>query len=276
MKLVGKLTKGATPTALPINVRRTARITFPRACYVAKLSVYSDTLGSAAGQQTLRAVLYAVTGAGLVAVGKDVSVPGGQDARWMDFTFPSPVLVQAASYDVGIQGGPDTNVFRTYGDTGGTPATEVTDTFADGAAASFGSGSAAARDLSIFATWFSPWVAPPVDDMTLARLPFEVAQRTFSASQKFTSFGASLDWHGTKLDAERGSFCVVNSDKALAGLLGSRVRIVSVTRPERFVYAYVHNESSQLLEDLSVTRRLYEQIERLGTTPVAVRVEALG
>jgi hypothetical protein len=276
VKIVGKLTKGATPTPLPTNVRRTARITFPRACYIAKLSVYSDTLGSAAGQQALRAVIYAASGGALVAAGSDVPVPGGQDAHWMDFTFPEPVLVQAASYDLGIQGGPDSNIIRTYGDAGGTPATEVTDTFADGAATSFGSGSAAARDMSIFATWFSTWVAPEVEEMTLARLPFELAQRTFSVSQRIASYNGSLDWHGTKLDPERGSFCVVHSDKPLAGLLGNRVRIVSRSHPDRFVYAFVHNESSQLLEDLSVTRRLYEEIETLGITPSPVRVEALG
>jgi hypothetical protein len=275
VKIVGKITRGATPTPLPVNVRRTARIAFQRACYLAKLSVYADTLGSAAGEQALRAVVYATTGGGLVAAGTDVSVPGGQTARWMDFTFPEPVLVQAASYDVGIQGGPDSNIFRTYGDTGGTSATEVTDTFADGAAASFGSGAAAARDMSIFATWFSPWVAPEVEEMVLARLPFELAQRTFSVSQRVASYNGSLDWHGTKLDAERGSFCVVHSDRALAGLLGRRVRIVSRSHPDRFVYAFVHSESSRLLEDLSVTRRLYEELETLGITPTAVRVEAL-
>jgi hypothetical protein len=154
------------------------------------------------------------------------------------------------------------------------------DTFSDGASTTFGPSTPSDIDLSVFATTIAPYPSytfPDETDEHLASLPFLDSQRalTFNTSTAVIVTG-TCGWHGTRTDERQGSFAVVRSGGPFANLVGERVRITTRTGKRRSVVAYVHNESAELVDDLSITRRLFMEIGQLATDALDVRLEVLG
>lgn len=282
MRLLGKLTQGATAFELVADRKRTTRFeVVEETIRVAKLSVYVDGLGSGSEtQQVMRGVIYDGTTAKLMGYTSEVAVLDGQAGGWVDlpFTTLGGIELPPGLYDFGVHVGGIANIIRFYGDDpSGWGSMFNTDTYADGPASTYGSPSTVTADLSIFGTYFIEWEPPEETDDYYGRLPHpeaqaELGEETPAPNPKFL---ASVGWHHTHLDPEWGAFAIVNEDGPLADLLGERVKVtVRSATKERSVVAYVHNRG-QVEDDLSLTRRLFFGLAQLSEDNIKATVEVL-
>lgn len=126
--IVGKTSAGSLAAELGADTKRVARFAVPSPVRAAKLSAFMDGLGSGAGPQAVRGVIYDAAGA-LVAEGDEVWVEDGQEAAWVDLPFESTkggVELDAATYDFGVLGGGAGKTIRLYGDDPGSAALVTT------------------------------------------------------------------------------------------------------------------------------------------------------
>jgi hypothetical protein len=98
-----------------------------------------------------------------------------------------------------------------------------------------------------------------MDEMLFASLPWPEAQVQLAApgveGQQIT---ASCGWHGSSFDPWRGSFAIVSRTGPLAEMVGERLAVSRRDLPTaRTVYVYVHADSDDLTEDMSLTRRAF-------------------
>jgi hypothetical protein len=252
------------------------------------------------GSPKVRAVVYArdeVTGypGALIAAGVEVTVPNGQAPGWVDLPlWYDPVIDPVAGgdargaliqyegvYFVGVFVG-EANALRVFQTTAAQPDVVGSgDSFANGPSNPFGTAAAfAARLMLNVPRTFTAWV-PPVraEDFYCASLPFPEAQK------RFTKTGAasgtpprivSVSWHGTSLDAQRGSFAVLGTDSGYPELLGRRVQLTLTSRKaERSVAVYVHNELPISRGDISLSRRAFGALAELGEDEVTAVLEVL-
>lgn len=129
-------------------------------------------------------------------------------------------------------------------------------------------------EIAMFATYFQDALSPAISDIQIGRYPFAEAQAIFGEDppQEGTSSVATCSWHGTILNPERGSFCVVQRGGRFADLVGDRVRVSTFTG--RAVNAYVIAEA-ELEDDISLTRRLFMELGLLSADDLNVRIEIL-
>lgn len=273
MSLLGQSHIGDTPTPLGADVKLVGRFSLPAPAYVAKLSAYLDGDGGGLGSQPVRAVVYDAGGA-LVLSSETVSVADGAAPAWVDLrlAISGGVSLAAGDYDVGLHSGAPANVIRAYASVAAT-AMSGADSFGDGASDPFGTSSAEAIAYSVFATLFTPWSAPDVEDEQIARWPFLEAQRILAdaGTDATTKLSAACGWHGTGFDPETGSNAIVRTDGPLADRVGERVL---VTYGRLAVAAYVHTEAD-IAEDISLTRMLFGRLAPLATDELEVTVETL-
>lgn len=237
-------------------------------------------------------IVYDLSG-NLVAVGDQVAVPQGSAAKWYDLTFSNyragATIPAGATYRLGLLAG-GASVVRSYGDAGaGETATDV---FTDGAAATFGTVTADAFDMTIYGDVFGPWTPPaPELEFYYARLPFAEAQKVLSTTRPVVGSGvaATATWHGTGFDPERGSFVVLQQDGLLDGafgskadLVGERVKITArgLGGVQRSIVAFVHNADviegvRGVTPDISIPRRLWMRLALPGDNTCRVVVERL-
>jgi hypothetical protein len=279
--IVGKTAKGATTYEMAADTKRVAYADFPAAARVPKLTAYLDSLGSGAGPQAVRAVVYDAADA-LVAQGAEVQVAPDSLARWVDLPFDAPGGVEVRApgvYALGLHAGPTTGNVRAYGDAASPRGGKWNaDAYADGAAATFGAATAVASDLSVFATAFSAWEPPFEEDAWYARLGFAEAQRKLGETQPTGDppLVAYCTWHGTSTDDEQGSFALVSADGPLRPLVGERLRITRADSPS-FVYVYAHNAADFAVDDaeISLTRPAFMALGELALDRLRVTVEVL-
>jgi hypothetical protein len=111
----------------------------------------------------------------------------------------------------------------------------------------------------------APLVLPPtvyrdgMDEMLFASLPFNEAQAQLGApGVEGRLLTATCGWHGTSFDSQRGSFAIVSSDGPLKDMVGERLAITRGDTPQaRTVYVYVHTDSDDLVDEISLTRRAF-------------------
>jgi hypothetical protein len=118
--IVGRFTKGTTPTTLAADTKVIVRYPFTAQTRLPKLTVWLDGLGSGSAtaiQQVMRGIIYDSADK-LVAQGVEIVVASGQAGKWVDLPFtniPGGVLLQATDfYGIGFHAGPSTNVIRVY------------------------------------------------------------------------------------------------------------------------------------------------------------------
>ena len=290
--LVGRTTAGGTPLPLPPDEKRVVRFEVGPARAgrtLPKLSVLLDGLNQPAGAQPLRAVAYDTGGALLGSSGEAV-IPAGAQARAVDLPFPGGLAIPAAAtqLDLGVHAGVPTvttgAVVRVFGDPNaiGHPVTakKNADTYADGAAATFGAPTTELADMTLFGQTLEAWAPAELEvEMYYARLPFPESQRVFSETARSgESRLAVCSWHGTRFDAERGAYVVAQYGGKFDDWVGERVRITLRGRTvgERDVYGLIHNASElDVRDDLSVTRRLFTALAVPALDRVDVTVERM-
>lgn len=204
-----------------------------------------------------------------------LSVPSNADAAALHaFGDTDPTFAALPAQPSMLWGASDANYLITV--TGKV----VVDSYSDGAAAVLNPNfTPLDEDLSLFATTFQVWQPPSVgvDDFYRARLPFPEAQAAFAAlgPRASSSQLATVGWHGSNVDAERGSFAIVQSGGPLDELVGRRIRITTRAKGvRRTVYAFVHSEAD-VMQDMTVTRRLFQALAPLGEREALVTVETV-
>ncbi|TMK94447.1 MAG: PKD domain-containing protein, partial [Actinobacteria bacterium] len=100
----GTTIPGSSVDTASINLKEVSRYTAV-ASNVTKLTGYVSGLGATSGSQKIKAVLYADNGSGhpgaLLGVSNEVTITAGAAWNWVDFTFASPVAVQAGTVWMG-------------------------------------------------------------------------------------------------------------------------------------------------------------------------------
>ena len=151
-----------------------------------------------------------------------------------------------------------------------------TDTYSDGASSPFGTATAVADSLSIFATYYRPALQTG-DEFQVARLGFVTAQEEHAKHGVIPKPAlVNIGWHGTGFDEEQGSFALVHDDGALAPLIGYHIR-VRARNSTRNVILYVHAGADELDDDIdvSLTRRAFMEVGLLSSDYVLGYVEVV-
>jgi PKD repeat protein len=104
----GTTQPGALTDLASANYKEVAKYTAPLAGNVTKVTGYISGLGSTSGSQPVRAVIYADSGGNpgaLLGVSTQVTIAAGKPWGWVNFTFTSPVTVQAGTIWMGYIAG---------------------------------------------------------------------------------------------------------------------------------------------------------------------------
>jgi hypothetical protein len=169
----GRITQGAIPSAgLSAEMKRASRFTLGGAGSISSLCAYLDGNGGVSGSQNFRLALYRDNnGAPGAKVFETIEqqISSGTAARW--YCIAAPVYpVTAGQYWIAIHTGGTAGVIRDYGD-GAANWYGNADTYADGAATSFGAGNPGSGTLSVMAEYFSNADLRSAGRTTIGTLP---------------------------------------------------------------------------------------------------------
>lgn len=239
------------------------------------INAFIDGGGSGGGDQLVAPVVYRANG-NLLASGNYVTVPAGLGSGWVTFEFNQayePLAPQdAADWYIGLHFQGVANSVRlgaVAATTGGRAATTAT-------VPTSLPGLSTTTTPALFAG-VSGLGAPPsvgVSDIEYARMGFGSAQAMLSGAPLSSSASTALcEWHGTRVDPERGYFAVVRSGGPLASLVGERL-LVSNDITGASVRVYCHREVD-IEADISLTRRGFSELGELSLTELDVVVELI-
>lgn len=266
---------GATPLALAVDTRYTARVTAPGDGWLAKLSVLLDGDGGGTDPQALRGVVYDSAGA-LLASSEEVTVLSGDPEGWVDFDIGPVELEADTDYSLGVQvGSGDCGRIYLSADASLTHY-EAADVYADGPDAAYGAYAEVSGGLLIFATSMPPFEAPDVTDEDIAALPWARAEAVFGEAlpPRPELRRALLTWHGTKVAPERGSVAIARTAGPFADWVGDRLYIAFGGRTVS-VYCYAESTDLDPDEDLSLPRPIFGRLAALCSEPVHAVVGVL-
>jgi hypothetical protein len=272
------------PVQVPADTKRMSRLTFPIAEQVVKLTIYLDGLGPSALDCPIRPIMYTLDGS-LVEYGCEEIIPAGQEPGWVILQFEregkgGAALPAKGDYYIGLHTS-DSTCVRVYEKDPDPPGgVQDFNFYWKGAELALGATTFLSGRMSMYAETCPLWRMPQlVDDIYIARLPFREAQAEFGKWQPKPKSArtAKLAWHGTRIDPERGSFCVSNWGSEFDDLIGQRVRITLNHQGARGarVYAFCHNAATLTKGEVSVTRRLFAALTELGHDEVHCIVEPL-
>jgi PKD repeat protein len=156
----GTTTPGASTDAASNGLKEVSKFTAPQAGNVSKVTGYISGLGAASGSQPVRAVIYANasgTPGALLGVSNAVTTRAGQGWGWVDFTFSTPVHVNAGTVWIGYIAGSPTNLTQLSYDTltGDLRWNQNAGGYAAGPSNPFGGATTSNKHYSLYAT-FSP------------------------------------------------------------------------------------------------------------------------
>lgn len=284
--IVGKRTVGATAINLAADFKRAFRVEVGAAKRISGAKLYVDGGGPGSGLMAVKLVVYDAATDALLGTGEELVIADGQAAGWEDLVLDLEgsqrggiLLPAAGEYDVGVIAAGGNLAARVYGDADAGAGRGNANTYTAGASDPFGASSVINFDMSLAVAVADPYSTPEgADDFLRARLPFIDAQRDLGrrAPLAATAQLAVAGWHGTRTDVERGSFAIAKTGTPLAEFVGRRVRVTTrkVAR-SRSVVALVHAEAD-VAEDVTLTRRLFLELEVAGRTRVDVLIEELG
>lgn len=220
---------------------------------ITKLSARLDGLGSGEGSVVLTATIrdQAAT-PNTLGVSDEVTVAHGDAEGWVDFVFsPALKLTVAGTFtcSLSVVSGDDTSVRALV-----------------------------VGAVALFLTGFDVYVPPDNEaEAYYGRLPYVDAQAKFSETvTKPTVYRVHAGWHGTLLERETGSFCVVRDDGPLAGFVGHRLKVTASDQPrQRSVTVFCNAATNLIVDDISLSRRSFGGIAPLSSMRITAKVEVL-
>ena len=154
----GTTNPGSSIDTAAAGLKEVSKYTAPVAGNVTKLTGYISGLGKTTGSQPVRAVIYADAGGTpgvLLGVSNQVTIAAGRAWGWVDFTFASPIGIQAGTVWMGYIAGSTGNLTQLRYDsaTGDLRYNQNGGGYAAGASNPFGSASTANIHYSLYATY---------------------------------------------------------------------------------------------------------------------------
>lgn len=112
-----------------------------------------------------------------------------------------------------------------------------------------------------------PTLEPEIQD---GMRGFEKTQELFAGSPTTSFFTNPLrcTWYGTEVSPYHGAFCVVKEGAGLDDLVGEFIRVTY--RGTRKIYLYCVAETPKIPTQLGITRRAWNEIERLSLDEIFV------
>jgi PKD repeat protein len=152
----GTTTPGSSFELAHKDVKEVSTFTAPLAGSVKKVTAYLSGLGSTTGSQKLRAVLYADSGGNpgaRLAMSNAITVVSGQAWGWVDFTFSSPIAIQAGTIWMGFLNGSRSNLTQLRYDPVAGDGRFNNNSYNSGASNPFGSSTTNGFHYSIYGTY---------------------------------------------------------------------------------------------------------------------------
>lgn len=280
--LVGETRMGDTMFTLAPDTKRTSEFSSILGGFVAKLTIGIDGNGGAppTTSMTLRGVIY--QNSVLLATGDEITVMSGDPLTWVDLPFtggnPGGVAIAPGEVELGVLIGGTANVVRVMQIDPDSPwggGRTNADVYVGGASNPYGSATQISATMSLFAT-ISETGTENADASfdVIAALGFPDAQLLLAGELQDTTYETTTSWHGTVVDASRGSFAVVLAGGALDGLVGERVQVTSKTH-NLSVIVYVTAKVASLDADISLARRAFAAIELLSADFLDVHLQVI-
>lgn len=279
--LVGKAAVGATTLAAAADTKYVSVFDVADVGLAPKLEVFADTL-AAPGHVRVRAVAYDALSGLLLGEGDEVVVPQATPAGWLTLPFvfanPGGVPLPSGQVELGVHVG-DAGLVLRHDGAEGSGGMHNSDSYSDGASASFGAATADTFLLSAYTDTLVPSapeaVASTAFQMVLGRLPFSESQRAFAATgPERGTMSATVSWHGSKVNRERGAFATAARGGKFEQYAGRRLEVTAGGGTRRTVRVYV-NDIQDVLGDLSLTRQMFAQLAPLGLDSVPAQVKVL-
>jgi PKD repeat protein len=160
VSIFGTTTPGSGTDSAAIGYKEVSKFTAPRAGNVTKVTGYIRGRQTNTSTQPVRVVLYADSGGNpgaLLGVSREVIVSANQGWAWVDFTFASPVAIQAGTIWMGFFAGtPSGNkslIQMHYDTIAGDEKYNKNSSAYPAASNPFGATSTAAAHYSMYATY---------------------------------------------------------------------------------------------------------------------------
>jgi hypothetical protein len=281
----GDYSLGSSAEEMIADRKRVSRFVCEKRCTIVALAIRCDGLGSSPGNALVRGLAYAAGDAlgdgTLLGAGEAVTIGDGQEVpQWVQLPMPG-IPIEPGEYDLGFIAGGQSQAARAWVTQVATSGGRFNDDdFWDGPSDPFGTEmdtALTADGLSIYALTIPVYEFPVATPLEYARLPFPDAQDSLSGGvQDDPVLRATCGWHGTRIDPDVGSFCVVRRGSALEPLVGSvlRVTLNEGTRPRR-VYVYCKAALDLPFDDLSLARRAFMALSYPARDQLRVVVEVV-
>jgi hypothetical protein len=150
----GSSTVGTVWTNASANVKRVSSFTLTATRDVASTRAYLDGRAATSGSAPVRAVIYAGTSTGptsRVATSSAATISAGRAAGWVALSFATPVRLGPGTYWIGLHTGGTTTVVRFAAEAVAGALRSNSDSYADGAASTFGTATTSDRRISMYA-----------------------------------------------------------------------------------------------------------------------------
>jgi len=152
----GTTTPGSSIDPAAANVKAVSKFTSPRVGNVVKVTAYVSGLGANNGTQKLKAVIYADSGGNpgaRLGVSNEVVISAKKAWGWVDFTFSSPVAIQAGTVWIGFLSAAKNDLTQLRYDPVASDLRYNANSYGSGASDPFGSASTVDFHYSIYATY---------------------------------------------------------------------------------------------------------------------------
>lgn len=112
------------------------------------------------------------------------------------------------------------------------------------------------------------------EEILYGKRAFSKTQELFEGSpvSVFFSNPKKATWYGTDVNPHRGAFCVVKEGEGLEDLVGEFLRILYRGRT---INVYCLEETPDIDQPIALSRRAWNQIERLTKTEISIYARVL-
>jgi PKD repeat protein len=152
----GTTTPGTLSDTASANVKEVSKFTAPAAGNLTKVTGYISGLGASSGTQKIRAIVYADSGGNpgvLLGVSNELTITAGRAWGWVDFTFPSPVPIQAGTIWMGYFASTKNDLVVLRYESISGDLRFNSNTYSSGASNPFGSGTVRNYHYSMYGTY---------------------------------------------------------------------------------------------------------------------------
>jgi hypothetical protein len=279
MAWYGPVEPGPNWRTLAENTMVAREFSVPETEGLAKVQAYLDGGGGESGSQSVRPAFYDAEHHMLMAVGDPITVTAGDPPRWLDLRLSIEYIgqpIMGEHFRVALHSGRTSGVARVATEPG--PGQLWTDSYADGPDEMCPASPTAIQLPSSALLTSAVWdpTKPEADDLHYSRYAHATAQAVFrkSTPDHTTQRFATCEWYGGRLSEEQGSNALVRSEGPLAELVGERLMVTNPATGAN-VAVYCHAENSQVVTDLSLSRRAFMEVAYLSTEQLDVIVEVL-